>query len=244
MIILGLLMSALFLAQTGSVFSAMELRGVVARRDYEYVDAISYVENYKSDYSARRRWDALQTEFSCCGVLSFNEGYKIWRNADIGLQDNSVPDSCCLTPSEGCGRNVFRESEATIYRDIHTHGCLAVLGPKLHHHVVPVLLGYSGVGALLAVAQMLAAVFAFVHAAQLARREKEKAMGGEFRHAAHISVPSSPHFDHRSHFMGKDNLSQAFDDADCSSSAVYGNLSLVRASSPAMSSSQLREREV
>jgi len=239
MLVFGVLASVVFLAQVASIFTAMELRGIITRRDYDYVDALASVSNYKSDPSVRRRWDTLQTEFTCCGVHAFNEGYKTWRNVDVGIDGDSVPDSCCLQPEEGCGRGRFRESEVTVDLYIHTHGCLAVLESKLQNGVVPVLLGYSGVGVLLALAEMLSAVLAFVYAGHLSRAAKEKAMGGDFRQAGHVSVPSTPRFDHvRPYYGGRDNLSSAFEDPDCH----YGNLNTtLRSSSPV---SQLQEREV
>jgi hypothetical protein len=238
-IVFGILASIVFLAQVASIFTTMELRGVITRRDYEYVDSLAVVSDYKTDPSVRRRWDTLQTEFSCCGVLNHNEGYKAWRNVDLGGADDSVPDSCCLMPTPNCGRGRFRESEVTMDLYIHTHGCLAIMDRRLQDRVVPALLGYSGVGVLLALAHMLSAVLAFVYAGQLSRAAKEKAMGGEFRHASHVSVPSTPKFDHvRPYYGGRDNLSSAFDDPDC----AYGNLNTtIRSSSPV---SQLQERPV
>ena len=93
------------------------------------------MSNYKTSASTRAKWDRLHREFGCCGGLNFNDGYKIWRNADVGLKDNGVPDSCCLRETPGCGRNKFREADVTMDIYIYTHGCITVMTPKLEGQV-------------------------------------------------------------------------------------------------------------
>ena len=154
------------------------------------MDILADLENYKSSSATRAKWDSLHREFSCCGGLNFADGYKIWRNADIGLQSNSVPDSCCLRPSEGCGRNVFREeTDLTVNRIIFTHGCVTIMEPKLNGQVVPVLLGYAGVGTVLALVQLLAVVFACAYSAAISRYEQQK---DEQSQRTAVSAPSTP----------------------------------------------------
>ena len=40
----------------------------------------------------------------------------------------AVPDSCCIRPTEGCGRDIFRghnlKKMAEYVKKIHVHGCL------------------------------------------------------------------------------------------------------------------------
>ena len=162
-------MIGLFVVQLAGIFFAMELRAVINAGEYSGVDILSDLEYYNESPSTRSKWDALQREFKCCGGVNFNDGYKIWRNSDVGLTSNGVPDSCCLRPDPGCGRNIFAEQDSALNRLIHTHGCLTILSDKLLEQVVPVLVGYAGVGVVLALIQLLAVVFACSFSAQISR---------------------------------------------------------------------------
>merc|ERR1719309_1824112 len=48
-------------------------------------------------------WDMVQSELKCCGVQNWQD----WKNVKNGTQfnDGSVPDSCCIEKSFGCGRS-------------------------------------------------------------------------------------------------------------------------------------------
>jgi len=95
-----------------------------------------------------------------------------WRNSDIGSKNNAVPDSCCLEPQEKCGHGIFDsdQSYVTITHKIYTHGCLNIIESKLEGQVEPILLGYAGVGTVLALIQLLTIVFACSYSAQISRR--------------------------------------------------------------------------
>ena len=82
---------------------------------------------YKANYCKYYETSAFDT---CLRLV-----FQIWRNADIGSQTNSVPDSCCLRVTEGCGQHIFREQDITMHRIIHTHGCITVMEPKLRDQV-------------------------------------------------------------------------------------------------------------
>ena len=81
-----------------------------------------------------------------------------------------MPDSCCLEPQEKCGYGIFNAPSSTIPNKIYTHGCLKMIESKLEGQVVPVLLGYAGVGTVLALIQLLTIVFACSYSAQISRR--------------------------------------------------------------------------
>ena len=70
-------MALLFALQLGGIFAAMELRGAVVRRELQTVDVLTSLEDYGANPATRRRWDALQQEFGCCGGINFNDGYKV-----------------------------------------------------------------------------------------------------------------------------------------------------------------------
>ena len=192
------LVACLFIVQLGGIFAAMELRGVISRGEFVGSDVLSDLDDYKANPATRAKWDALHREFGCCGGLNFNDGYKIWRNADIGRDDNSIPDSCCLRPRNGCGKDLFlKHQEASVPHLIHTHGCVTVVEERLSTQIVPILLAYAGVGVLLALFQLLAVVFACSWASAISRASADhetKSLRSTYQ--APSSIPSTPRFDH------------------------------------------------
>ena len=57
---------------------------------------MEFARLYPVRNSVRKSWDALQSNYVCCGGSDPQYGYEIWK--DILIQ--SVPDSCCrdITP--------------------------------------------------------------------------------------------------------------------------------------------------
>ena len=46
-------------------------------------------------------------QMKCCGA----QEYKDWVNTTFAEKDNSVPDSCCLSDVEGCGKGILNMSD-------------------------------------------------------------------------------------------------------------------------------------
>ena len=42
-------------------------------------------------------------QLKCCGA----EDYMDWKNTTFGRDGDSVPESCCITDAEGCGRGIL-----------------------------------------------------------------------------------------------------------------------------------------
>jgi len=57
--------------------------------------------SYSANETSHAMWSEIQLEMTCCGV----ESYKDWFNP-LFEDGNSVPDSCCLLPTAGCGTDV------------------------------------------------------------------------------------------------------------------------------------------
>ncbi|KAL0968847.1 hypothetical protein UPYG_G00272650 [Umbra pygmaea] len=98
------------------------------------------VENYQQpgEDAVTRAVDKLQQEFKCCGSSSYSD----WSGSSWILKpanDRKVPDSCCKTPSEHCGR---RDHPSNIYRL--EGGCIS----KLETFILSQLqiLGAVGIG--------------------------------------------------------------------------------------------------
>ena len=75
-------------------------------------------------------------EFTCCGGYGYATGYTDWKHTLLGGGHNSVPDSCCLRESPGCGVNVFGVTDLRVtIQKIHLHGCLTIMMVRLETHV-------------------------------------------------------------------------------------------------------------
>ena len=78
----------------------------------------------------------LSGEFTCCGGYGYATGYNDWKHTLLGGAHNSVPDSCCLNESPGCGANVFGVTDLRVtIQKIHLHGCLTIMMVRLESHV-------------------------------------------------------------------------------------------------------------
>ena len=51
-------------------------------------------------------WNIIQHELKCCGT----QEYLDWENTTFAEESNSVPDSCCLSDVEGCGKGILAMS--------------------------------------------------------------------------------------------------------------------------------------
>ncbi|XP_038136950.1 CD151 antigen-like, partial [Cyprinodon tularosa] len=82
--------------------------------------------------------DKLQQQFKCCGSQNFSDWTDSKWIQSVG-NERLVPDSCCKTPSELCGR---RDHPSNIYRV--EGGCIEQLENFLRSHLY--ILGAVGVG--------------------------------------------------------------------------------------------------
>lgn len=112
LVVYAVLLSIAFIAQLVSIFTALELRTVVAREVPASESVNDLMEYGKSDW-VTAKWDDLQESLHCCGGTTFNSGYLAYGSTPIGL-NYSVPDSCCHTVTKGCGVNMLRYSFARI----------------------------------------------------------------------------------------------------------------------------------
>ncbi|TRY70348.1 hypothetical protein TCAL_02439 [Tigriopus californicus] len=216
------LMILFFILQLLAIFAAMELRSVILRAEFYSIDVLDDLRDYNTNWKTRAKWDGLHREYHCCGGVNFYDGFRVWRNADVGEFTNSVPDSCCLRVTEGCGVNVFNELEQNLVRKIHMHGCLTLMNDKLESQVVPMLLGYTGVGTILALVQLLCVIFACALAAAIKREMNEhddirslrSSTNAGSLHGSFDADPATPRFDHSrrdQHHYGRDNLNAAYE---------------------------------
>jgi len=89
-----------------------------------------FVDLYKTDDEVRKSVDIIQEKFSCCG----SESYQDWSKKTEGVHllkhiNTPVPDSCCKTPSPGCG---VRDHPS----NIHYTGCRHRLQDEMSGHLI------------------------------------------------------------------------------------------------------------
>ncbi|XP_056622888.1 CD151 antigen, like [Triplophysa dalaica] len=84
--------------------------------------------------------DKLQQEFKCCGSNSSSDWVEsVWIRSENSEMRDSVPDSCCKSPSELCGH---RNHPSNIYKV--EGGCITKLENFILNHLQ--IIGAVGVG--------------------------------------------------------------------------------------------------
>jgi len=170
---LAILLAIAFLAQLGSIFTALEVRNEINKDDHDLNAVTDNQKWYGKNASVTANWDALQSSLSCCGGGGKNgyglgTGFNEWK---LILQDNSLPDSCCLQYEDGCGKGALESGKIDEIRDkVFVHGCLTLLFPKLINDVKPIMIVYAVVGIILAFLELIAVVLACAFVAQIRRR--------------------------------------------------------------------------
>lgn len=167
-LVFAVLIAIAFLAQIGSIFIALEVRSDVERDDAADQKVLDDMDKYKDDASVKAKWDNLQSDLHCCGGHGFTDGYTKWFDR---LQDGSaVPDSCCHKKVEGCGKGIKnKRSNDNVREIIYVHGCMEIIKDKLEDDVVPMMVGYAGLGVVLAIIELICVVLACAYVAQIRR---------------------------------------------------------------------------
>lgn len=169
----AILLSIAFLARIGSIFVTLELRNIISQAAIGAADINEDLSLYGIDASVTAKWDDLQQDLNCCGGHNFLTGYTDYRTTPIG-KNNSVPDSCCLTVSQGCGSNIFILPQESIRTKIHLHGCLAQMEGSLESDVLPMLVIYACLGVGVGIMELIAVVLSSAYVAQINRRARKE----------------------------------------------------------------------
>ena len=114
------------------------------------------IEGYKG---VTETWNIVQHELKCCGA----QEYLDWENTTFASEDKSVPDSCCLSDVEGCGKGILSMSQEQVPKIIYTNGCLAKLSEVIEGNVAAL----GGVGVGIAFIQFAGIIFSCVLAATI-----------------------------------------------------------------------------
>uniref|UniRef100_A0A3Q3L362 Tetraspanin n=2 Tax=Mastacembelus armatus TaxID=205130 RepID=A0A3Q3L362_9TELE len=142
------------------IFLLEIIAGVLAYINYQELDEelrqnlkLTMQQKYQQpeEQSITQAVDKLQQEFKCCGSNNFSD----WRESVwIQAADNQrlVPDSCCKTPAELCGR---RDHPSNIYNI--EGGCIM----KLEDFILSQLYILGAVGIGIAFLQLVGMMFTF-----------------------------------------------------------------------------------
>jgi len=167
--LIAVFLSIAFLGQIFSIYTAFELRYKINAEVIPEGDALRNMRSYLTDDSVKYNWDWMQRDLRCCGSVNYESGFQSWDT----ILSGSVPDSCCRKETEFCGKDKissFTSQRAFIDLGIWKDGCLDILQLKISNEVVPMLLVYAGVGALLAIVELITVVLACAYVAQIGRR--------------------------------------------------------------------------
>ncbi|XP_032801942.1 CD63 antigen-like isoform X1 [Petromyzon marinus] len=109
-----------------------------------------------NDYPTKNKdpVDNMQKELQCCGVVHYQDWFNStnWVTSDPN-NPNSVPDSCCLNVTSGCGQDIrFKNATAIIY----TKGCVEKLEATMKENIVLV----GGVAIGIGFAQLIGIILA------------------------------------------------------------------------------------
>ncbi|XP_062246103.1 CD151 antigen isoform X2 [Platichthys flesus] len=149
---------AVYLVLLLCIFLLEVIAGVLAYINYQELDdelrqnlKVTMQQKYQQpgEESVTQAVDRLQQEFKCCGSNNFSD----WRDsAWIRAPDNRqlVPDSCCKTPSDLCGR---RDHPSNIYKV--EGGCIM----KLEEFILSQLYILGAVGIGIAFLQLVGMMF-------------------------------------------------------------------------------------
>ena len=171
LVVFSLLLVAGFIGQLASIFIFWQLRTEIQLGSIENSQIMEQLIRYGSDPKVTEYWDEMQQKLSCCGGLSWDEGYDDYRSTPIGI-NNSVPDSCCIHgKTSGCASDAFLWSTQQLLRTIHVQGCVELLQKWLNLDVQPMIGVYTTTGAAIALVEIIAVVLSSAYVAQITRRK-------------------------------------------------------------------------
>ena len=91
-------------------------------------------------YGSNKKIPISLFQLKCCGA----QEYLDWENTTFASESKSVPDSCCLSDVEGCGKGILSMAADQVPKIIHPNGCLSELKEVIEGNVAA--LGGVGVG--------------------------------------------------------------------------------------------------
>jgi len=169
-VIYAILLSIAFIGQLTSLYFTWQITTILSIGSVGGSHVVDSLSNYQIDSKITNSWDDMQTRLMCCGGNNWNTGYADYRGTPIGQSSDSVPDSCCISPNEGCGRGVLKESPIVVRDKIFVHGCVEILTRRLNNEVVNIITIYAGVSLFVALVEIVTVALASAYVAKITRR--------------------------------------------------------------------------
>lgn len=146
----SVLLALIFLVELGCGIAAYTMKSEVRSTIETQMEKGLLNYGRKGYTGVTETWNVVQHELKCCGA----QEYRDWKNTTFS-QDESVPDSCCLSDVEGCGNGILGKPDLAS-KFIYTKGCLN----KLEEVVASNIATVGGVGIGIAMAQFVGIIFA------------------------------------------------------------------------------------
>jgi len=169
-VIYAILLSVAFAGQLTSVYFMWQIRTLVDLGSIGGSQVVDVLSLYQVDSKETNSWDEMQSRLMCCGGNNWKTGYTDYRGTPIGQNSNSVPDSCCIAPIDGCGNGILKESPQVVQEKIFVHGCVQVLSRMLENEVVNLIPIYAAVALLVALVEIITVALTSAYVAQITRR--------------------------------------------------------------------------
>lgn len=142
--IFGTLLSLILLMEIGAAVAALVLKD---EADKAITTAMNNnLKDYSNDQPTKDAWGQIQRNLKCCGITNFHD----WKNVtNVGPSD--VPDSCCVTEVDGCGKGVLSDEDGGAVERINTIGCLSTVREMISSNVILV----GGIAAAVVILQLV-----------------------------------------------------------------------------------------
>lgn len=148
----SILLAIIFLMELGAGLATYVLKTEVRGIIEENMEKGLQNYNVAKHKGVTETWNVVQHELKCCGA----QEYKDWINTTFSAPDKSVPDSCCYSDVQGCGKGILSQEEFEVSKVIYTTGCLDKFEALITSNVAAI----GGVGISIAFIQFIGLVFA------------------------------------------------------------------------------------
>ncbi|XP_035244136.1 CD63 antigen-like [Anguilla anguilla] len=142
----SVLLSFIVLIQIGAAIAGYIYRGKLNEIvDSDLKDMVSKYTNSSAEF--KKAVDEMQKDLKCCGMNSSAD----WTS--FGPDGTSVPDSCCIKQTLGCGKGAMQDADK-----VYQKGCLSFVKDYLRKNVQLVIVA----AVVIAFLQVLGIVFACI----------------------------------------------------------------------------------
>jgi len=147
----GVLLVILLLVEVAGIITGFVLKNKI--QSTLNTGMLEYLQGYDPNNNktiATETWDDMQKALQCCGTT----GYQTWGSNVPMNQSNSVPDSCCMNITAGCGQGALVPGKQI---NLWTAGCSTTLATLFQKYLVAV----GAVAAAIAILEVIGIIFAF-----------------------------------------------------------------------------------